>query len=180
MSLHTKRLNESDVTDPVEVARLEAEAIEKLSGRFPLRLHVVGDSPTAECARLVSAAADKHTKKKGQPVYTYTHAHDVPREAWGGVSVLRSCEKLDQVRKALDDGYGAAMVVPEFQSDKAYPIADDLVGIPCPEMTGKAASCEACGLCMKADKLREGRKVILFAAHGSRKKMVTNNLQAAN
>lgn len=177
MGLHTRRLNDSDITKPEAVAQIEADAIDRLTGRFPLRLHVVGDSPNAECARIVSKAAGRHTAKHGQPVWTYTHALDVPREAWGSVSVLRSCETLDNVRKALDDGFGAAMVVPEFEKDTAYKIADDLTGIPCPEMTGKADSCLSCGLCMKADKLRAARRVILFAAHGNRVKTVQNNLR---
>lgn len=177
MGLHTRRLNDSDITQPEAVAQVEADAIDRLTGRFPLRLHVVGDSPTAECARIVSDAAGRHTAKHGQPVWTYTHALDVPREAWGSVSVLRSCERLTDVRKALEDGFGAAMVVPEFKQDTAYEIADGLTGIPCPEMTGKAESCLSCGLCMKADKLRAGNKVILFAAHGSRTKTVQNNLR---
>lgn len=177
MGLHTRRLNDSSVTDPVDVARVEANAIDKLTGRFPLRLHVVGDSPNAECARIVSDAARRHSAKFGQPVWTYTHALDVPRESWGDVNVLRSCEKIEDARTALDEGYAAAMVVPEFKQDTAYKIADDLTGIPCPEMTGKADSCLSCGLCMKADKLRASRKVILFAAHGTRSKLVQNNLR---
>lgn len=177
MGLHTRRLNDSDITKPEAVAQVEADAIDRLTGRFPLRLHVVGDSPNAECARIVSDAAGRHTAKHGQPVWTYTHALDVPREAWGSVSVLRSCERVADVVKALEEGFGAAMVVPEFKQDTAYEIAEGLTGIPCPEMTGKADSCLSCGLCMKADKLRAGRKVILFAAHGSRTKTVQNNLR---
>lgn len=177
MGIHTRRLNDSDITAPEAVAQVEADAIDRLTGRFPLRLHVVGDAPNAECARIVSDAAARHTKKHGQPVWTYTHALDVPREAWGSVSVLRSCERIDDVVQALKDGFGAAMVVPEFKQDTAYPIGEGLTGIPCPEMTGKAESCLSCGLCMKADKLRAGRKVILFAAHGSRTKTVQSNLR---
>lgn len=177
MALHTRKLNDSNVQDIVQIAQLEADGIRKLSGTRPLRLSVVGDHKTAEVARIVSDAAADHTAKHGQPVWTYTHALDVPRAAWGSVSVLRSCERVADVIKAFEDGFGAAMVVPEFKQDTAYEVADGLTGIPCPEMTGKADSCLSCGLCMKADKLRAGRKVILFAAHGSRTKTVQNNLR---
>jgi hypothetical protein len=179
MALHTRRLNDSPVTDYLEVAQQEAAAIRKLSGRFPLRLHVVGDCKSAEAAKAVSEAADEHRAKRGQPAWTYTHAHDVPREAWGQVSVLRSCESVTQVEEAFEAGYAAAMVVPEFQKETAYEVGPGLTGIPCPEMTGRAESCEECGLCMRDDKLRAGRRVILFAAHGSRKAKVVQSIEAA-
>lgn len=179
MALHTRRLNNSPVDDFIEVAEREAEAIRKLSGRFPLRLHVVGDCKTEAAARIVSKAADEHTSKRGQPVWTYTHAHDVPREAWGNVSVLRSCESISQVEEALDAGYAAAMVVPQFRQDTAYEVGPGLIGIPCPEMTGRAESCEECGLCMRAEKLRAGRRVILFEAHGNRKAKVAQTIAAS-
>lgn len=178
MALHTRKLNDSPVSDYIEVAEAEAAAIRTLSGRFPLRLHVVGDCKTKEAAEIVSKAADEHRAKRGQPAWSYTHAHDVPREAWGNVSILRSCESAEQVEQAFEAGYAAAMVVPEFKKDSAYEVAPGLTGIPCPEMTGRAQSCEECGLCMRDDKLRASRRVILFAAHGNRKKTVAQAVSA--
>lgn len=178
MGIHTRRLNDSPITDIIQIAQMEADGIRKLSGYRPLRLSVVGDHKTNESASLVADAALEYTGKHGQPVYTYTHAwREVKRSSWGVINVLASCENVQDVRQAIDDGYAAAMVVTEFEKDTAYKIADDLTGIPCPEMTGKAETCEQCGLCMKADKLRAGRKVILFAAHGNRTKMVQNSLR---
>lgn len=177
VGIQTHRLNKSPIDIPIEVAEFEAAEIDGLTGTRPLRLHVVGDATTDQCASVLAGAAERHTAKHGKPVWTYTHAHDVERESWGGVSVLRSCETLEQVEQAFDDGYAAAMVVSEFKQDTAYPLADGIMGIPCPEMTGKAESCVKCGLCMQDGKLRDKRRVILFAAHGASKKRVQNSLR---
>jgi hypothetical protein len=178
VGIHTHRLNRSVITDPEEIAKCEAEEIRKLTGRFPLRLHVVGDCNTDAAAQIVAEAASEHTKKHGQVVWTYTHAHDVDRKSWKDVSVLRSCENVEQVETALEDGYAAAMVVSEFERDTAYPIADGIMGIPCPQQTGKAQDCVNCKLCMNADKLHSARRVILFAAHGTGKKKVIATVTA--
>lgn len=180
MALHTRRFNAASEQDPVRIAELEAEGIDRLPGKLPLRLHVVGDSATAETAKIVSSAADRYRAKRGQPVWSYTHSHDVPRDAWGGVSILRSCETVEQVEKAFKDGYAAAMVVDHFDKDTTYEVVPGLFGIPCPEMTGRANSCDECGLCLRADKLLASRKVILFAAHGTRAKTVKTTLRVLN
>ena len=181
MGIHTNRLNKSPIVDELVIAQMEANGIGKLSGYRPLRLCVVGDHKSNETASIAALAADKYTRKHGMPVFTYTHAwRDVDKSSWGNISVLASCESIDQVREARAKGYATAMVVEEFEKDTAYKIADDLVGIPCPEMTGKAESCDACQLCMNAGKLHAGGKVILFAAHGASKTRVINQLKVVN
>jgi hypothetical protein len=182
----TRRINAHGVTDPVALAQEEAEAIDGLRGLLPLRLHVVGDCKTPEAARIVSEAAERYMERgkrktgAAQPVWSYTHAHQVPREAWGKVSVLRSCETLEQVKRAHEDGFAAELTVDEFDRDTSYPLGDGYVGIPCPYQTGRADSCRDCGLCMKDAKLRETKRVILLAAHGGRKKRVKEAVQKAN
>lgn len=177
--IHTHRLNRSIVNDPDDIAQYEADEIRKLTGKYPLRLHVVGDCATDAAADIVSTAATEHSAKHNQPAWTYTHAHNVRRESWNGVSVLRSCENVSQVQKAMDDGYAAAMVVPEFQQTTAYPITEDIVGIPCPQQTGKAENCIQCGLCMQDVKLHSSRRVILFAAHGVSRLRVIDKIAAS-
>ena len=178
IGIHTRRLNRSVTSDLLQIAQCEADEIRKLTGRFPLRLHVVGDCTTDAAADIVSAAASEHQLKHGQPAWTYTHAHNVQRESWRDISVLRSCESIEQVRQAHKDGFAAALVVPEFERDTAYPIAEDIVGIPCPQQTGKAKDCMQCRLCMQDAKLHNARRIILFSAHGASRKRVVNALTA--
>ncbi len=178
--IHTHRLNKSVEIDPLKIAECEAAEIRKLTGRYPLRLHVVGDCTNDAAANIVSSAASEHKTKHGQPAWTYTHAHNVRRESWRDVSVLRSCENIEQVRKAHEDGFATAMVVPEFERDTAYPIAEGIVGIPCPQQTGKAQNCMQCKLCMQDEKLLRSRRTILFSAHGTSRKRVVNAITASD
>jgi hypothetical protein len=178
----TARLNKAgrDNTElsPADIATIEAAGIDTLTGRRDLRLHVVGDARTDKAAQILAAAADRYiargaAKNKAVRVWTYTHARDTRRESWGRISVLRSCETMPQVRAAHAAGYAAAIVIPEHVHDRAYKLDGEYTGIPCPEQTGRAANCQACGLCMQDSKLHARKNVIVFAAHGQgKKKMV--------
>ena len=175
----TARLNkaaEAMEASAMDAAHAEAEAIRSLSGKRDLRLHVVGDCRTAEAARTVAAAAEEHKAKHGKAAWTYTHASaDVPREAWGSVSVLASCESPADIPAARQRGYATALVVAKFASDKAYTLAGERV-IPCPEMTGRASGCTDCRLCFDDARLRSARLTIAFEAHGQKVKAVTSKL----
>ena len=172
----TRRLNRAE-RNPEQLARAEAAGIRALTGRFPLRLHVVGDCRTNFTARTVAAAADEHRAKFGNPVWTYTHAwRKVRRAAWGKVSVLASCETTEQTREAMDAGYAAAVVIAEHAQATAWRESDVRV-IPCPEQTGRAASCDQCRLCWNADKLLASRSVIAFAAHGGKRAVQAKLIQ---
>lgn len=170
VGIQTRRLNRAK-KDAGSLARAEARGIRSLTGRFPLRLHVVGDCKTDYAATTVSSAADEHTAKYGQKVWTYTHAwREIRRASWGNVSVLASCETTQQTVEAMRKGYAAALVVAEHKQDTAW--KDESAGvtvIPCPEQTGRAESCEKCQLCWNGGRLRAGRMVIGFAAHGGRR-----------
>jgi len=177
----TARLNKAAADHPelapAEIAQIEAAAIDTLTGKRDLRLHVVGDARTDKAAQLLAAAADRYiargaAKGKTVRVWTYTHARDTKRTSWGRISVLRSCETLQHVKAAHLAGFAAAIVIPEHVHDTAYK-SDGFTFIPCPEQTGRAANCQACGLCMQDQKLHAAKRVIVFAAHGQgRKKMV--------
>ena len=105
-------------------------------------------------------------------VYTYTHSWPhVSRSSWGPISVLASCETLQQASQAWEKGYAAAVIVPEHKSDKAYTVGDMKV-IPCPQQT-REVTCERCGLCMSDAMLHKQKAVIAFAAHGYGKKRVS-------
>jgi hypothetical protein len=108
--IHTARLNKARAS-ATELARAEAHGIAQLDGTKPMRLHVVGDCSTKTAARTVSKAADAYSAKRGQKVFTYTHAwRNVPREAWGQVSVLASCETPSRSRRRV----GAATPRPSW------------------------------------------------------------------
>ena len=165
VGITTRRLNRSEVTDPEQLAQNEATAIGKLTGRFPLRLHVVGDCQTDSTARTVAAAASSHTAKHQQPVWSYTHAwRSVEHSSWQGVSILASCETTEHVKAAQAKGYAAAMVVPQHDSPNAY-VKDGIKILPCPQQTGKSANCEQCKLCMRADFLKSAKLTIAFETH---------------
>jgi hypothetical protein len=176
-NLVTQRLNKSTVTNPLAIAKAEAESIRKLSGRRMLRLHTVGDCYVDEGAKILAEAASEHTAKHGQPVFTYTHGHETARESWGQISVLRSCETFTQVKKAHEDGFASAMVVSEHDSDKAY-VHEGFTIIPCPQQTGKAVNCASCKLCTQDKKLHSKKAVIAFAIHGVRAKRVKEILNS--
>jgi hypothetical protein len=179
----TNRLNRAAADyatlSPAAVAMIEAAGIDRLTGKRDLRLHVVGDARTDKAAQILSAAADRYiargaSKGKNVRVWTYTHARDTRRASWGRISVLRSCETIQQVRAAHAAGYAAAIVIPEHVHDRAYKLDNEFTGIPCPEQTGRAANCQACGLCMRDEMLHAAKRVIVFAAHGQGKRKMTH------
>lgn len=169
MGMITSKLNLSTAT-PLEAAREEARVIRELAkvSIRPLRLHGVGDCSTEEAARIVSEACEEYKGEK----YTYTHAWEtVPREAWGSVSVLASCENLEQADDAMKRGYAVAMVVPEHDGPRPYKVGG-LTIQPCPQQTTPGVTCNSCRMCMNDKKLLERKKIIAFAAHGQRKRLV--------
>lgn len=133
---------------PLDLARVEADAIDGLPADRDLRLHVAGDSVTVEGTQFLAAACERYvergkvpltpttTRPVGRPmrdtiagptrrpaVFAYTHGWRlVPRSAWGSVSILASCETADDVRAAHARGYAAALVVPAFETASAYTV----------------------------------------------------------
>lgn len=171
----TNRLNKSRQRDITKIAQEEANAIDALSAARPLRVHVVGDSPTHNAASLVGAAMVRYANRGRTFAWTYTHAwRRVASAAWRGAAVLASCESPSQVRQALRRGYAACIVVDTHPNGrKSYPLdgGGDLTVIPCPrEFGGKP--CSECGLCAKPGLLKQRGYVVGFAAHGSRSRRV--------
>ena len=163
----TKKLNTAAAgASPLDVALAEAAAIRTLPGNVPLRLHVVGDCPTEECARVVAEACTEYIAKDNQPVWTYTHAwRTVNRDAWGSISVLASCETPLDVAEAHARGYATALVVDGHPSDKLYEI-DTVAAIPCPQQT-RGVTCDSCRLCFNDEFLRDNERTIAFDGHGA-------------
>jgi hypothetical protein len=158
-------------------ARAEAALIRENAKRapdgYPLRLHASGDCRTETTARTVSNACAEWPG----PVWTYTHAwRDVPRKAWGSVSVLASIESVEDGRAALRAGYAPAVVVHEHPHNGRAWRSNGVTWIPCPEQT-RGVTCAKCRLCFDADALKERRHGIAFAAHGNRRETVKRNLR---
>ena len=168
--LVTNRLNKQPAT-PIDVAKAEAEALNKLSGTRPLRCHVVGDCSTDETAKIVSEAA-----KRFPVAWSYTHAwRTVKRSSWNNVSILASVEKLSDAKLAHKRKYPSAIIVNKFKSMKAW-VEDGFRIIPCPAQT-KDINCTQCKLCWKSDWLHQSKSVIAFEAHGSKKNTVKELVQ---
>jgi len=73
--LHARRLDEqAKRSSAITLARREAACIDMLPGTIPFRGHIVGDCPTDETARIVSAAMERYMAKHDQPAYLYTHS----------------------------------------------------------------------------------------------------------
>lgn len=179
LGIHTRRLNASDPSaDPDTIAHVEAEKIREIvSGRYDLRLHVVGDATTESGASILAEASGKVLRKKRR-AWTYTHAWEmVDRASWGGVSVLASAETAEQVEDAHEKGYATALIVPEFQERKLYR-ADGLSLLPCPNQAiSKNITCSDCNLCKDDRRLHAKGITIAFEAHGSRKNTVKRIVQ---
>lgn len=173
----TRRLNKAE-TDQTRtaLARAESDAIDGLSGKRPLRLHVVGDSVTREAVSIVASAASRYRERGGQRIWSYSHGwRSIPRRLWGVVSILASCETLADCKKALARGYAPALVVERFGSHKAT-VVDGVRLIPCPAQTHENTRCTDCRLCWNDRALLERRAAIVFEAHGSGAKRVREAL----
>lgn len=189
-----------------------------------LRIHIVGDAVTADSARVIAEAAKPFVRRNAEiatlfsrnqegrlignggrgdsKVWAYTHGwRTVPREAWGEVSVLASCETQEDMEEAYAKGYALAAVVKKYENEhlwksgeeqrwKAYPSGNFII-LPCPNeagspskldpdtgksVEGKKPQCFECGLCLKEKMLREKRMVIAFETHGSSTKVINEVL----
>lgn len=169
LGMLTRRLNANAAeASALDVALEEAAAIDAISPAYhgqPMRLHTVGDCATEASARIVSSAAARWVARGGGDVWTYTHAwRVVPREAWGEVRVLASCETPLDVPLAHERGYATAIVVDDFPGDRLYHLDGQPV-IPCPAQT-RGVPCTDCRLCFGADRLRDTGTTIGFSIHG--------------
>lgn len=177
VGIHNARLNaQRSSYTPTEIAELEAKLIESsfggksIPGTF-LRLHVSGDVKTKTGVKKLAAASLNYEKRGGGKVWTYSHAwRDLPKELWGQISVLASCDSLNEARMALKRGYAPSMAVPKFKDKKAYMIGG-IKFVPCPAQT-MDISCSDCKLCMRGDFLAKNKTGILFEAHGAAKSKI--------
>ena len=167
---HFRRIsNLADGLKPAQIADLEAQAIDRLSGYFDLRIHVVGDARTAPAARRLANAAKRYlTKHKNRAVWCYTQAwRSVPRSAWGPIQILASCYSHSEAIRAFEKGYAPAIV---FESADHLEVAQETnrdfkIQRCLHELKG--LKCYECRLCLNADRLIKRRIAIAFLPHGS-------------
>jgi len=162
----------------IQAARLEAAGIDKMPARRNLRVHVSGDCRNKTAAGIVGAAMvrwEKRGRRRGVKAYTYTHAHaapyNVPAAAWGGATVLASCDSDKAVERARSMGYkGVTMVTPE-----AIPTYKDALGLHvlCPFESAER-DCDDCMLCADTDWLAAHNVIVMFPGHGARKQQAAN------
>jgi len=175
---------------PLEAAKSEHDAITSAISAFrggmvpqdghggrgrDLRLHTVGDTASPEAAKLIALAAKRWTSKCGSKPYGYTHAWRlVTRKSFGRhVSMLASIDSPDELQEARKRGYAVAAYTDRFESDRVY--FDKSLGskvLPCPAQTRENVSCVSCRMCMNDDRLKALGLVVMFEAHGARKRAV--------
>lgn len=171
-----EKANKEKNLNATELAREEAKAIDASFAKgVPentiLRVHVSGDSRTVKGTRAIASAVGRWLKRGGKAAWSYTHAwKTVPRTAWGKVSVLASVTTVKEAQAALKAGYAPAIVVDGFKDAKAF-MQGNVKFVPCPQQT-RDVTCDDCGLCMNADKLKDARTGIAFMAHGVQKNKV--------
>lgn len=175
--------DEAKGNSPLDTARAEAKAIDNSykGGPVPagrdLRIHVAGDSRTLAGTRLINNAIKRWKQRGGGSVWSYTHAWaHVPRAEWSNVSILASVNHVSEVAAARAQGYAPAIVVPEFNGDKAFQLDGcDTKFIPCPAQT-RNVGCTDCRLCFNADRLHDSNMGIAFAVHGVMKDKMKRHL----
>lgn len=160
-----KEARQMKLETPLKLAQEEAKAIRALKGDYDLRLHIVGDCKTAKAAEVLARAAKDHMAKKDKKVWTYTHAwREIPRNKFGSISVLASCETLDECKKAMKRGYAASVVrLKPFKGTMPF---QGLKMTACKSLS-EGMKCNECRQCMNADKLLKNNEVICFFPHGA-------------
>lgn len=182
MMWHQKRM-ESAIDSSFDMGGMEANQLDAAAKPGSLvRLHVAGEwIDSSHIKRVIRVV-----KAKSLKAWAYTHKwRKFKATSFKGLSILASCDNLHDVVQAWIKGYATALVVPKFESDKAYPLKypsnhpygndSGMIGIPCPAQT-RHVTCEECKLCLKTEWLHSVQHVILFEAHGSRANKLASKL----
>ena len=174
----THRLDKaSSNLSALDVAREEARAIDNsYKGKSvpvgrDLRIHTAGDSRTVKGTKLINNAIARWKRRGGGIAWSYTHAwKNIKRSLWSNVSILASVSNIKEAKEARERGYAPAIIVAEFESDKAFKLdGSDTKWVPCPAQTKENVGCVDCRLCLRSDFLYEKNVGIAFAAHGVKK-----------
>lgn len=134
------------------------------------RLHVGGEVSSERGARMLAAAVRRALLRGAGRFWTFTTRWvDIPRDAWGPISVLASVQgNVEAAHYAQRLGYAPAIVVDRFATEKRHTLADGrhkVDVIPCPAQT-RGTTCVQCRLCLDQD-LHGMGVAIGFEAHGT-------------
>jgi hypothetical protein len=119
---------------------------------FVVRLHVLGDFYSADYTDWWTTRLDKYPELR---VFGYTHQD--PKSPTGGIIALNNTHRSDRWVVRFSDEPMA--ILSSHVVDKTRTAVKGLQVI-CPEQTGGAVSCAACGLCWSAL-----NRQILFIEH---------------
>lgn len=174
----TKLNNQSYYLDPISIAKIEASVIDssyngKIIPNKALRLHVSGDSKTIKGSKIINDAVKRWKLRGGKVVWSYTHSwRNVERDIWNDVSMIASIDKIEQYKKARDQGYSSALIIKEHLNKKPHFInGSSIKWIPCLAQI-QDTTCIKCGLCLDEKTLFNKNLGILFAAHGINKNKI--------
>ena len=174
----TGKAAEREQLTKLEIAEIEGAAVDLLSGKLPLRLHVVGDCDSDQAATVVASAAERYHRKAGSRVWGYTHSwRTVDYAGWDveGVAMRASCESTAQIPDAHARGFAAVVVVDQHpESGRAWTSDQGDKIVPCPEQT-RGVTCADCRLCWSNDKAI----TVAFAAHGPKRDAVRATVSVA-
>ena len=133
--------------------------------KLPIRLHTVGETVTVATTKALAEAERIYRENGGGPLWGYTHRwREIPRSAWGGISIRASIESVDDIPCVESRGYTPALVIPNEESlPKGFRI--------CPAQLKPEVTCTSCKLCW-----REKAK-IAFLAHGRQKRKLSEKLK---
>lgn len=202
--------DDSSTVSPGKIAQAEASCLnagyltwQAIGINNGLRLHVVGDCVTIKAAEIVSQAVEAYVNPAGlqgigaksdthrKNVWNYTHGwRDVPRSAWSPqISVLASCDRIEDLDLAHEQGYGTCVVVPTYVQNEAgkymgsgIKLKNGWTLLPCPYEVGMMNAqkervwCIECGLCLKDSFLRKHKMSVAFAAHTSGAQQISKQL----
>jgi hypothetical protein len=111
---------------------------------------------------------ERYLSRAGGIAWAPTHRRDIPRDAFGPIEVMMSCESSEQVEEARALGFAATLVVAQFPyGAKVFRLpGSSLKYVPCPEQASGRVTCVECRLCLDTAVLLRKGIVIVFAAHG--------------
>lgn len=169
VSIHLRRV-EAQLAgrDPIETMCGEVElAARDARGDVrgtALRWNVSGNTRDERDARRMAQGDAAWREAGGGPTWIYDHRWpEIPREAWGGIAVFASCERVSQLSLARERGYRAALVCADATATKRKLAHLGIKAISC-KHESRGTPCAACGVCWDA---APHKPVVLFTTHGS-------------
>ncbi len=135
-----------------------------------VRLNIAGDIAKPGTDNIDPKIVDAYIKAFGNDknAYSYTHCEineenvaEIKRMREHGIIYSFSCEKIEEVKKALENGCDAVLSV-ETMEDRVK-VVDGIKFVKCPNSQNENIKCANCGICAKPNR----KFVIVFPLHGT-------------